>query len=369
MFENYLAEQLFRAYQEARKGKRKTFDEHNFELNDAKNLYNLRKDILNRTYLPSPSEAFIIHDPVIREIFAAPFRDRIVHHFIYDVTYNWWDKRFIPDSYSCRENKGTLYGIKRFEKHARSASNNFKNPLFIAKLDIQGYFMSLKRTRLYERAVWGLDKQFQNDKNQLYWTIRFLWEKVIFDDPVKKMRIRGKWKDWEKLPKSKSLLHQPPGQGIVIGNLTSQLLSNVYLDQLDRYVTFDLNYKHYGRYVDDFYIIVDLKDKNKLLNDIPRIEAYLKMIGLVLHPKKRTFVTLDQGVNFLGSTLYNGYKIPGKRLKSNTKNTFIHFAEGHADIESVVSYLGHLKHLNSRTFLQALFDSLGWDYENPNDYT
>ena len=362
-FEDFLLYRLWIAYLEARKGKRKTFDEHIFELNDIENIVNLRDDILNRTYEPSPSEAFIIHDPVIREIFAAPFRDRIVHHLIYDFTYDWWDKHFIPDSYSCRVGRGTLYGKQRFERHARAASNNFSEDIFVAKLDLSGYFMSLNRKKLLERALWGLDRQFKNNKGKVYWMLRYLWRQTIMDDPVSKMRIRGKIKDWDKVPKNKSLIHQPKGYGIVIGNLTSQLLSNIYLDQLDRYITFNLGYKHYGRYVDDFYIIVKMSEKEKLLGDIKKIENYLKTLELTLHPKKRTFTSLSHGINFLGDTLYPGYMVPGKRVKTKTKKAFRDFAEGHGDIESVTSYLGHLKHTNSTKFLSEVFDSLGWDFE------
>lgn len=363
-FETYLLNQLWRAYIEARKGKRKTVDEHQFELNDMENILLLREDILNHTYKPSRGVAFIIYDPVIREIFAAPFRDRIVHHFLFNICAEWWDRRFIPDSYSCRVGKGTLYGQERLKMHVRSVTNNFTEPAFAVKLDIQGYFMSLERKRLYKRICWGLDRQFGEKKGRLYYTVKYLWKEIIFDNPIKDVKIRGEKSDWNKLPRTKSLFTQPEGYGIVIGNLTSQLLSNIYLDQLDRYVVHTLGYKHYGRYVDDFYIIVPISQKKQLIRDVDAIEAYLRGLGLVLHPKKRYMQDVKKGVPFIGGVVHTGYMTPTPRVKKRTKAAFVKYATGqtNGDSTSVVSYLGHLYHMDSKKFLKTLFDELGWDF-------
>ena len=363
-FAQYLLNELWRAYIEARKGKRKTVDEHKFEINDMMNMLQLRDDILNRSYRPSRSVAFIIHDPVTREIFAASFRDRIVHHFLYHICGEWWDKRLIADSYSCRVGKGTLYGQQRLAKHIRQVSENYTKPVFVAKLDIQGYFMSLKRERLFERIEWGLDRQFAGNKGQLYRTVRFLWKEIIFDDPVRGVIIRGKRSDWNTLPHNKSLFYQPDGQGIVIGNLTSQLLSNIYLDQLDRFVTIKLGYKHYGRYVDDFYIIVTMDEKEQLLRDIVLIEDYLKTLDLTLHPKKRYFQSAEKGVPFIGTVVYPGYTTPTKRVQNRCRQALKRIAEGNGDMETVTSYMGHLMHMNSKKFFSELFDEFGWDFDD-----
>ena len=254
-FTNYLQEKLFIAFREAKRGKRATRDEQRFELNADENLMLLRRDLLDRTYTPSRGTAHIIHRPVMREIFAAPFRDRVVHHYIYDAVYDWWDKRFIYDSYSCREDKGTLMGIRRLDYHIRSMSRNYAEEVYILKLDIQGYFMSLPRQELYERALWGLERQYAGRLDSPeFRLLKFLWRQIIFDDPVKGVVRKGRLSDWDILPSNKSLFCQEPGIGIVIGNLTSQLLSNIYLDMLDRFVVYDLGYKHYGRYVDDFIL-------------------------------------------------------------------------------------------------------------------
>ena len=362
-FRDWLLQELTEAYLAARKGKRTTGDEHVFEMNAFENLINLRDTILNRTYVPSRGIAFITRKPVIREIFAAPFRDRVVHHFLFNSVASWWDRRLIPDCYSCRVGKGTWYGIYRLAKHMRATSENYKIKTFVIKLDIRGYFMSLSRDRLFERICWGLDRQFP-ERDQLYDTLRFLWQQIIFDNPVKDVTRKGGPRDWRDLPRAKSLFCQPPGKGIVIGNLSSQLLSNIYLSALDRYMTITLGYKHYGRYVDDFYFFVQAKDLPKALEDIKHIELFLKNLGLTLHPNKRYIQPIERGVPFLGTRIYPGHIIVGERIDHNFRICIRDFQSGHKDVQSIVSYLGFLKNLNDQKYLKKLFDDMGWDYNS-----
>ena len=357
---------LYYSYLEARKGgKRKTHDEHDFEIHDFKNLEALKNDILNRTYKPSRSTAHIIEKPVIREIFAAPFCDRVVHHLIFNSVYDWWDNHFIYDSYSCRVNKGTLFGIRRLDHHIRAVSRNYARPAYVLKLDIEGYFMSLPRLKLYQRAIWGLNQQFKNRRHATeYQILKFLWYQTIMDDPIKSVKKKGDLSLWDKLPSSKSLFTQPPGKGIVIGNLTSQLLSNIYLDQLDRFITYDLGYKHYGRYVDDFYIVVTEEKLPQLKRDISAIAEYLKLIDLTLHPKKRLLKNSKYGIPFLGAIVYHNHILPGKRLSKNMRQTFKEVITGERDITTVPSYLGHMKHINSYNLVKEVFTTIGWDYQD-----
>lgn len=346
-FADWLLVRLGYAYMEARKGKRRTEDEHLFELNLFENLVALRDDILNRTYEPSAGTAFVVDKPVTREIFAAPFRDRAVHHILYDISGKWWDDRMIYDSYSCRVGKGTLFGIKRLAYHIRSASDNYTKKTYVIKLDLKGYFMSLPRSGLYQKTCWGLDRQFPNG-GQIYEMAKFLWRKVIFDDPTKGVRLRGSVHDWDRVEPSKSLFCQPPEQGIVIGNLSSQSLSNNYLDTLDRFVKFDLGYEHYGRYVDDFFIVVTEDKFQQALRDIDVIEQFLAEMGLTLHPKKRYIQPIERGVPFLGAVVYPGRIVPGKRIKKNFYDAMERFAAGEADKEAIISYLGHIEHFDSK---------------------
>lgn len=365
-FDSQLELALYLAYLDARKGgKRSTHDEHNFEINAFANLKSLERDILNKTYYPSRSTTHIVTKPVIREIFAAPFRDRIIHHLIFNSVYDWWDNHFIYDSYSCRNGKGTLFGIRRLDHHIRAVSNNYARPAYVLKLDIQGYFMSLPRKELYQRAVWGLNREFEGRLNtREYDTIKFLWQRTIMDDPIKGARKKGDLKGWEKLPASKSLFNQPKGKGIVIGNLTSQLLSNIYLDQLDRFITLELGYRHYGRYVDDFFIVVSEDKLPNLKRDVRAIDEYLSLISLKLHPKKRLLKNSKYGIPFLGATVYHNHIVPGPRLIKNARIAMREVASGNRTLDSVPSYLGHFKYFNSFNAVEKIFTEVGWEYYN-----
>ncbi len=382
-YENFLLHELWVAYLDARKGKKKTIDEHRFELNAMENLLALRDSLVRRYYHPSRGVTFIVHDPVTREIVAAPFRDRVVHHFLYNVSADWWDRRFLPDSYSCRKNKGTLYGQKRLARHIRQVTKNYTIPAYAVKLDIQGYFMSLNHQLLYDRVLWGLEQQFYHSqktdrenhircspayKTQFYELLRYVWHEIIFDHPMKNIVIRGHRSNWRHLPANKSLFHQPPDRGIVIGNLTSQLLSNIFLDQLDRFIHFDLGYAHYGRYVDDFFIIVPMSERDQLLRDVAVIEKYLlNDLKLTLHPKKQHKQPVDRGVPFIGAVVYPGFIYPSRRARANAYAAAYKLATtGSGDLDGFYSRMGCLEHINSHKFFRELFDSFGWEYNSPD---
>lgn len=372
-FSDFLLQELWLAYLSARLSKLRTIDEHTFEINVMSNLVALRDSILRRYYQPSKGVAFIVHDPVVREIVAAPFRDRVVHHSLFNACANWWDRRFIIDSYSCRPNKGTLFGQQRLARHLRIIAQKDREPAFAVKLDIQGYFMSLRHKSLYERVLWGLNRQLASPENfphcpqkylQIhYQTLKYLWHQIIFDDPMTGIKIRGQRQDWHDLPPSKSLFNQPKGQGIVIGNLTSQLLSNIFLDQLDRFVVFELGYKHYGRYVDDFYIVVPMSQKVQLLRDIEVIRKFLlHELNLTLHPHKQYKQPAKNGVPFIGALVHPYHLIAGKRIRRNLYHSAYDLTTGYnTDPAGLTSRIGYLKHFNSYKLLKQVFDTYGWD--------
>ena len=367
----WLLLELTRAFQEARKGKLKTCDEHSFEEHWIENLVNLRDSILENRYRPSASVAFVIFDPMVREIFAAPFRDRVVHHFLYNMQAGWWDRRFIYDSYSCRVGKGTLFGVRRAQRFMQKVTENYTKKAYIVKLDIRGYFMSLPREKLYERVSWGLKQQFKDVISnrmgyQIYKICDFLWQQILFDDPASKAWRRGPIVNWDTrvLPAKKSLFMQPPGQGIVIGNLTSQLVSNIYLDQLDRYIFYDLGYKNYGRYVDDFFIMVPDWEYKKLKNDIAKIELFLKTeLGLTLHKQKRYYQEVKKGMGFLGARVYPHCLYPSDRLQKKFDRAATDFMYGYKNVESIVSYLGIMLHLDAGSLKKEVFEKNGWRLE------
>lgn len=365
----WLLVQLVAAFEDARKGKLKTYDEHGFEENWVENLVKLRDSILEHRYEPGASVTFVIFEPMVREIFAAPFRDRVVHHFLYRMQAGWWDRRFIYDSYSCRVEKGTLFGVKRAQRFMRLASDNYTKEAKVVKLDIQGYFMSLPREKLYKRVRSGLEEQFGEYMDdpmgyQLFKICDFLWKQILFDDPILKARKRGQRKYWnpEVLPPSKSLYQQPYGKGIVIGNLTSQLVSNIYLDMLDRYVYYELGYKYYGRYVDDCFIMVPEEEYEKVKQDLKKIKKFLEEnLELKLHPKKKYCQSIYKGMSFLGARVYPRCLCPSDRLQANFRQAATGLMYGYKDLDSVVSYLGLMVHLDADKMIQKVFDEMGWE--------
>ncbi|MDQ5912837.1 MAG: Reverse transcriptase protein [Patescibacteria group bacterium] len=345
----WLEKELKKAYHVARAGKTSKPGVIEFDKIAKSEIATLAEEMYTRTYTPRPSTAFIVNQPVKREIFAAQFRDRVVHHFLFNQVNKWWDTRFIEDNYSCRVGKGTLYGIRRLDYHIRSVSRNYTKPAYILKLDLQGYFMSLDRKKLYQRAIWGLDRQFPY-KGYQYQLCKYLWKVIIFNDSLKDVTFNCPRSAWKGLPPSKSLFHQKDGRGIAIGNLTSQLLSNMYLDQLDRFVTLELGFKHYGRYVDDFYIISSSKDE--LVKTTSVIEKYLKNnLVLTLHPHKRHLQECTRGVAFLGAVIYPFRIHPGKRLKSNLLAALV---RPDCSPATEASYRGLVKHYKNKKLLNGI---------------
>ena len=220
---------LFEAYYQARKNKRNTHSCIQYEMNYESNLIALCDRLVNRTYQPKSSICFISFYPVKREVFAASFEDRIIHHLIFNYINHIFEDTFIHDSYSCRKNKGTSYGIKRINKFIRGASENYTKDAYILKLDIKGYFMSINKHILYNQILKTLSKfwiKLKVDFDFIAWIIKI----IIFHNPTKDVIIKGKMTNWVGLPKDKSLFYAKKDTGLPIGNLTSQLFGNIYLD-------------------------------------------------------------------------------------------------------------------------------------------
>ena len=262
-----LLQDIFRAYYDARRNKRNTGSQVKFEMDLEHNLVGLYEEIRTRTYRPSPCICFITFDPVRREVFASTFRDRVVHHLLFNYIAPLFETTFIHDSYSCRREKGTLWGIERFEHHLRSCTENYTREAYVLKLDIKGYFMSIDKRQLHGiiiqeierktcvRGKWNnrLDKEL----------VGFLLDRILLRDPKAGVRLVGRPEDWEGLPPSKSLFHSAPGTGLPIGDLTSQLFSNIYLNRLDTFAKRTLHCRHYGSNVDDALTIRLTDTKNK----------------------------------------------------------------------------------------------------------
>jgi hypothetical protein len=349
---------LFKAYYDARKNKRSTINALAFEINYESKLFELYKEIKNGTYKINRSVCFISFNPVQREIFAADFRDRIVHHLIYNYINPIFERLFINDSYSCRVGKGTSYGIKRLDHFVRSCSRNYTRDCYILKLDIKGYFMAIDHSILYKKIEAVLNS-FRKEADFDVDLISGLIRQGIFSDPTKNCFIKGKKENWEGLPKSKSLFWSDKNKGLPIGNLTSQLFGNIYLNDFDHFVKYKLKCRYYGRYVDD--IVIAHQDKEYLKSLVPILKKYLqKELSLKLHPKKIYLQHFSKGVRFLGAfikpyRIYIGNQTKGSFYKKiRYWNNFIEEKPGEFNGENVErflscmnSYLGNMKQFNT----------------------
>lgn len=193
---------LFEAYYDCRKNKRNTANAQIFENDYEHNLISLCNEINNGTYKLGRSIAFIVEQPVKREIFAADFRDRIVHHWLINKLNPYFEKQFIYDSYSCRSGKGTHFGIQRTNSFIRKCSLNYTTDCFILKLDLKGFFMSIDKNILFKKLLNFINKNYTGSDKLL---IIELCYKIIFYDATKSCIIKGSYNDWSDLPKDKSL--------------------------------------------------------------------------------------------------------------------------------------------------------------------
>jgi hypothetical protein len=310
---NISFEDLLQAYFECRSNKRNTANALKFELDYEQNLLQLLEEINNGTYTPGRSIAFIIDIPVKREIFAADFRDRIVHHLIIHKLNPLFESKFIYDSYSCRKGKGTHFGINRVDSFIRRCSSNYSKDCYVLKLDIQGFFMHINRIILYDKLFRFISEMYhETDKEKIIELTR----KIVFNDPKENCIIKGGKDRWKDLPASKSLFHSKENCGLPIGNLTSQVLANFYMDSFDHFIKHDLKIKYYGRYVDDFVIVHE--DKEYLKKLIPKLSEFLfSSLELTIHPKKIYLQHYSKGVKFIGGVIKPHRVYIANRTKGN----------------------------------------------------
>lgn len=279
----------------------------------------------------------------------------------------------IFDSYSCRKGKGTSEGIRRIEHHIRSCTHNYTCDAYVLELDLKGYFMSISKQRLYEiirRTLVGCRDALS--PAGIRWQERldmdlvdFLLHRIIFRDPMKDCIIRGRASDWVGLPASKSLRQAPAGVGLPIGDLTSQLFSNIYLGRLDEYVKRSLRCKHYGRYVDDFYIVHE--SRNHLKGLVPRIRRFLREeLALELHPNKIRLQHYTRGACFLGAYVKPYRCYPAKRtvalfhaaiaaLERECRQIVPDTRRLQEMLSVINSYCGHLNHFRAYGLLDRQF--------------
>jgi len=268
------------------------------------NIFSLHNELKNKTYKHGPYYAFNISDPKPRNIHKATVRDRLLHHTIYRILYPYFDKKFISDSYSCRLNKGTHKALERFRAFGHAVSKNNTKQCWILKCDIKKFFANIDHQILLNI----LEKHIK-DK-----AILWLLETVINSFTP----------------------------GLPLGNLTSQLLVNIYMNEFDQFIKHKLKVKHYIRYADDFVVFTsDSKQITLILESMG--EFLTNELKLTLHPDKIFIKTLSSGLDFLGWVHFPNHRV----LRTVTKRRMMKNLGKNDSKESLVSYLGMLKHGNT----------------------
>lgn len=339
-------EGMTEAYFDCRRRKRKSASAIEFEMNYEHNICELVRLINSREYEPMTSVCFVVTRPRLREVFAANFRDRVVHHYVALRLIPLFEEVFSPRTFNCREGKGQLYGVQQLKNDIADCSNNYTTDCYIMKLDIQGFFMSIDKamlSRMVDEFI--LEKYNEDDKDD----VRYICRTIIMHEPQNNCERHSM--DWlfEQLARNKSLFTNGKGKGIAIGNLFSQIFANFLLSVLDWYLE-KLGIKYHGRYVDDFYCIH--KDKSVLLGAVPKIRALLESLKLTLHPKKFYIQHYSKGVDFTGAIVKPGRVYANNRVVNNFDfavarlNAAKSLSQIEKAISSINSYLGLLRQYN-----------------------
>jgi len=298
-------ENLCAAWEEFIRGKRKKEDVQRFAERLADEIMSLQGALMDGSYRHGPYIHFRISDPKPRDIHKATVRDRLLHHAIHRQLYPFYDALFIADSFSCREEKGVHKALDRFRAMARKTSRNHMRTCWALKCDIRKFFANIDHGVLLAILTERIEDGGLHD----------LLSRVI------------------------GSFEAAPGKGVPLGNLTSQLFANVYLNELDQFVKRFLRVPFYIRYADDFVFLSH--DKDRLISFLPIIHAFLQeRLKLALHSNKVFLQTIASGTDFLGWVHFPHHRLPRVATR---RRMFLRIWQ-HPEDATLQSYLGMLTH-------------------------
>ncbi|KKT28163.1 MAG: Retron-type reverse transcriptase [Candidatus Yanofskybacteria bacterium GW2011_GWA2_44_10] len=333
IFEKLISlENLFTAWDAFKNDKTNRYDVQVFERRLEENIFELHRDLKTKKYKHGVYTGFWIRDPKPRHIHKATVRDRVLHHAVFNILNPIFEPTFISHSFSCRIGKGTHKGIKALKQIADKISENGHKNIFALKCDIKKFFDSVN----HDLLIKIFDKKIKDD--DAMWLLSEIVRSFISKD-------------------ANIFEHK----GMPIGNLTSQLFANVYMNEFDQFMKHGIHAKHYLRYTDDFVVISDSKDYLEKL--IPQVNQFLKeKLGLDLHPNKVTIRKFRQGIDFLGYVILPHHQqIRTKTKKRIFKKVFRRVLEQKQGLisnetleQSLQSYLGVLGHADSYKLSQEL---------------
>lgn len=335
-------ESLLKAAHKAQKGKRFRPDVAAFNFNIEYELCKLQDELLRKTYTPGAYRSFLIYEPKQRQISAAPYRDRVVHHAMVGILEPLFDKAFIHDSYACRKGKGTHAAVDRCQYFARQYR-------YVLKADIQKFFPSVDHEVLKE----VLERKIKDP--DLLWLVN-----LIIDNSNQQEEINNYF------PGDDLFTPFRRRRGIPIGNQTSQFFSNVYLDPLDHFVKEKLRFKGYVRYVDDFLLFAN--NKTELRDARNLISKFLNDYRLRLHSKKNTISPVNNGIRFLGYRVFPSHRLLPKenvrRFLRRVKQMQKEYSAGVTSFLSIqqklMSWVGHALNANTCELRKRLFSKISF---------
>jgi len=348
--------EVVNAYYICRRNKRSDLSAIEFEFNLEKNLYELYIDLKVGAYQIMPHTVFIIEKPKPREIWAAQFRDRIVHHVLYNRLAPLFLPSFIESSYACIPKRGSLKASSDLKKGIRAFGGIHSSGYYL-KADIANYFVSIDKNILWKI----LEKKIHDNVTKNY------TKQIVFHDLLFNPSVKFKKNQASLLPRHKSLFNAPLDKGLPIGNLTSQFFANVYLNELDQFVIKILGFStsSYFRYVDDFILLSD--NKIELQQALHKINFFLRdCLKLKLHPNKVSIGKLEKGIDFVGYF----HRYDQRFLRKNVVNKiFFRICEqvNHPSQnpikfrQAINSYLGRLKHCKSYQLRKKLYNKIASD--------
>lgn len=351
---------LYRAYLDCRKHKRKTINALKFEYDLERNLSNLLVELQTRKYKPGRSTCFMVVNPTVREVFAADFNDRIVHHLLINEIEEAGESMFIYDSFACRKGKGTHLAVDRLKQFMRKIDGNALKTIWYAQLDIASFFMSIDHDLLFsifENLIAGRNKSTQW-KNDVCWLAKV----IIYHRPVDNYFKKGDHRLFALVPKQKSLFEADIRKGLPIGNYSSQFSGNLLLNGLDNFIKRSLKCEYYVRYVDDLVILSD--DLPKLWHSVGKIEEYLETnLQMKLNQKKTKIKKLSAGIDFLGYFIKPNYSLVRRRVVAALKSKLYSMNSAHESVSAnhalsvVNSYYGHFGRAASRNLREDIYEN------------
>jgi retron-type reverse transcriptase len=318
-------------------------------MNLEENISALALELESGKYRPGRSVCFVVTQPSPREIFAADFRDRIVHHLFVGELLDMAERMFVFDSFACRKNKGTHKAVARLQTYARKVTKNFRAGGWYMKLDLASFFMSIDHNILFGLTLDVIERHSESDKWKKEMTE--LARIIVFHKPNENYWRKGNPELAKLIPPHKSLLFQSYQKGLPIGNYSSQFFANLYLNKLDHHIKRDLKCPHYVRYVDD---LVFLSENREELEDCRKaVKTYLKKnLNLSLNNKKTVIQPIARGIDFLGYFLKAEKVYPKREVYGRYKNKLFQAAIGKVFLPwqksraIAASYRGHSEYFS-----------------------